>query len=336
MFNLPIVVESSSPINIKAQIAGQIQLLIALSKLHSGDTLPTVVEFAKHLGVNHNTVAAVYNDLIEYGYLIAQRGKGTFITNNEIVRKSRSHQRIYDLLAEAYDLATQFGLSASEFGVAAYSQACFTSLTVDTPLKVVFVAAEQYEKDVYEAIREEIGIPLSFLTWSESKANRRKSLKELKNAEFIITTAQLFWSVTSSSTSDIEVFAIDIKPNLDLLIQLSSLPRHARLLLVTLSKAESEAMKVSLEKAGINHLKIQAIEKENLQQNLKILEAAELVVVSSLIKNYVCQQFNIVDKVMVFNFHLNLDNISLLKARLAAVQSERTSDIAPNQTKIKI
>ncbi|MDJ0597021.1 MAG: GntR family transcriptional regulator [Pleurocapsa sp. MO_226.B13] len=325
MPNPPIVVKSSEPINIKAQIAGQIQLLIAKNELQSGDTLPTVVELAKHLGVNHNTVAAVYNDLIESGYLIAQRGKGTFVAENEIVKKSRSHQRVYALLAEAYDLATQFGLSAAEFGVAAYSQALFSSSTVDTPLKVVFVATKQLGENLCEAIREEIGVPLSFLPRSEISAKRKKSLEELRDADLVITTAQLLWSVTSSSTPDIEVFAIDVKPELELLIQLSSYPRHHKLLLVAEEKAKSEAMKVLLEKAGINHLNLQAIDKKELQQNPEILEQAELVLVSQRVENYVRQQFNIADRVMVFNFRLDNDNISLLKARLAAIQSERTT-----------
>ena len=325
MSNLPIVVDPDSPVNIKAQIIGQVQLLIALNELQSGDALPTVVEFAKHLGVNHNTVAAVYNDLIESGYLITQRGKGTFVTENEIVKKSRSHQHIYALLAEAYDLATQFGLSALEFGVAACSQALRSSHIVATPLKVVFVATEQLGENLCEAISSEIGIPLSFLPLSEISANRQKSLKELKAAKLIITTPQLFWSVTSSSAPEQEVFAINVKPNLELLIQLSSLPRHHKLLLVAEEKAESEAMKVSLEKAGINHLNLQAIDKKELQQNPTILEQAELVIVSPPVENYVRQQFDLAERVVVFNFRLDLDNMSLLKGRLAAIQSQRTT-----------
>ena len=325
MSNLPIVVDPGSPVNIKAQIIGQVQLLIALSELRSGDTLPTVVDLAKCLGVNHNTVAAVYNDLIESGYLIAQRGKGTFVTDNEIVKKSRSHQHIYALLAEAYDLATQFCLDAAEFGVAAYSQALLSSRTVAAPLKVVFVATEQLGENLCEAIKEEIGIPLSFLPWSEISANRQTSLKELKAAELVITTGELLWSVTSSSVPEQEVFAIDVKPNLELLIQLSSLPRHHKLLLVAEEKAESEAMKVSLEKAGIHHLNLQAIDKKELQQNSEILEQAELVIVSRLVENFVRQQFDLAEQVVVFNFRLDLDNMSLLKARLAAIQSSRTT-----------
>lgn len=323
MQNLPIIVNSDSPINIKAQIIGQVQLLITLNKLHSGDTLPTVVELAKHLGVNHNTVAAVYNDLIESGYLIAQRGKGTFVAQNEIVEKSRSHKHIYALLAEAYDLAALFGLSAAEFGVAAYSQALFSSCAVATSVKVVFVAAKQYGVDIHEAIRKEIGVPVLFLPWSDLKANRQKSLKELNNADLILTTAQLLWEVTSRAMSEQEVFALDVKPDMELLIQLSSLPRHHRVLLVAEEKATSEAMKVLLEKAGIRHLNIQAIDFDDLQQNPQILEQVELVVVSSSVENYVRQQFSQVERVIVFNFRLDLDNMSLLKARLAAIQSSQ-------------
>jgi DNA-binding transcriptional regulator YhcF (GntR family) len=323
MQNLPIIVEPSSPINIKAQIIGQVKLLIALNRLYSGDTLPTVVEFAKHLGVNHNTVATVYNDLTESGYLIAQRGKGTFVSSNQIVKKSRSHQHIYALLAEAFDIATQFGLTASEFGVAAYSQALLSSRTVATPLKLVFVATKQYGENIQEAISSEIGSPLFFIPWSDLEVNRQKSLKELKAADLIITTPQLLWEVTSRAMSEQEIFAIEIKPDLEFLIQLSSLPRHTQLLIVTEEKAESEAMKVSLEKAGIYHLNFQAINKKDLKQNIHILERIELIIVSPGVENYVRQHFSAINQVIVFNFCLNLDNMSLLKARLAAIQSPR-------------
>lgn len=325
MPNLPIVVDPSSPINIKAQIIGQVQLLIALSELQSGDSLPTVVEFAKDLGVNHNTVAAVYNELIESGYLVAQRGKGTFVAQNEIVKKTKTHQHIYALLAEAYEIASQFGLSAAEFGVAAYSQALLSSHAVATPLKVVFVATRQYGENICEKISSEIGVSLSFIPWSELETNCQKSLEELKNAELVITTAEQIWEVTSIATSEQEVFAIDVKPELELLIQLSSLPRCARVLLVTEEKAESEAMKVLLEQAGIHHLNLQAIDEEELQCHPKIRERVELVVVNPTVENRVRQQFNQVNQVIVFNFRLDLDNMSLLKARLATIQSERTT-----------
>ena len=83
---LPIIVNSSAPITINVQIAEQIKLLIAMEELQPGDALPTVTQLAKQVGVNHNTLAAVYNDLISSNYLIAQRGKGTFVADTQVVR----------------------------------------------------------------------------------------------------------------------------------------------------------------------------------------------------------------------------------------------------------
>ncbi|MBW4598316.1 MAG: GntR family transcriptional regulator [Calothrix sp. FI2-JRJ7] len=54
-----VIVETSAAITINAQVTEQIKVLIAHRKLQLDDALPTVTQLAKHLGVNHNTVAAV-------------------------------------------------------------------------------------------------------------------------------------------------------------------------------------------------------------------------------------------------------------------------------------
>lgn len=324
MPNLPIVVESTSPVNIKAQIAGQLQRLIALNELKPGEILPTVAELAKYLDVNHNTVAAVYNDLIKSGYLIAQRGKGTFVAEKEIVKKLRSHQCLYALLAEAYYTATQFGLSAVEFGVAAYSQALNASLVVATSLKVVFVASKLYREKIYEEIREEIGDPLSFFLLTGNKANHQKSLEKLiQGADLVITIAGFFDSVESIASPEQEIFVPNVKLNFELLRKLSSLPRSARLLVIADEKAESKEMQSLLEGARINHLFFQAIDTKDIQQNPKILKQAELFVVSPVVEDYIRQQVNIDDQVMVFNIRLDQDDMPLLKTRLATIELER-------------
>lgn len=81
-----VIVDTSAPITINAQVTEPIKLLIAHKKLKSDDALPTVTQLAKHLGVNHNTVAAIYSHLTETDYLVAQRGKGTFVANTQVVQ----------------------------------------------------------------------------------------------------------------------------------------------------------------------------------------------------------------------------------------------------------
>lgn len=322
-----IVVDSSSPINIKAQIAAQIKLKITKGILSSGDTMPTVIELAKHLGINHNTVAAVYNELIESGYLIAQRGKGTFIAQNETVEQSISHQNIYALLAKAYNLATQFGFNASDFSLASYAQAVLSSQQQANTINLVFIATKQYSEEIYEAIKAEIEVPILFLSWSNVKAKQSEALEKIETAELLITTTQHLWFATSIANPEQEVFAVDFKPDIELLIRLSSILRNARLLLVAEENAESEAMKEMLERAGIHHLNLQTADLNYLQSNPQILEQVDKVCVSRLVEDYVRQQLPSGERVIVFNFNLEPTNISLLKARLAAIQSEqKTAD----------
>jgi len=315
-----IVVDPQAPITIYAQIAGQVKLLIAMGELQPGEFLPKVIELAKDLGVSHNTVAAAYNDLVESGYLVTQRGKGTFVARTEAIKKSFSHQHFYNLLSQAFTAAAQFELGSSEFGTAAYAQAVRLTRQQAVPLKLVFVGSSQCPADVYSAVREEIGLPLSFLPWEDLEAGQSKALKELRAAELVITTGQHLWDVTQVVASEQEVIAIDVKPDLRLLTQISSLSRHARVLLVGQEEADSEVMKKMLEGAGISHLIFQAIDLKCLQQNLQLLEQVDGVCASRLVEHHVCQSSPQPSQVMVFNFSLDSGNLSVLKTRLAAIQ----------------
>jgi DNA-binding transcriptional regulator YhcF (GntR family) len=319
-----IVVEPQAPITINAQIIEQVKLLISIKELQSGSTLPTVVELAKHLGINHNTVAAVYNNLLESGYLVATRGKGTFIAQSLAVQNIRNRQPFYDLLAQAYKVAAQFGINPSEFGVAAYAQAVWSSRHRATPLKLVLVEEKQYEAILSEAIQSAIEAPVLFLDWKDLKAEQSKDLKELWLADLVITTAQYLWEVTSIATLSQEVCVVDVKPDLKLLIQFTSLPRHANLLIVAQEIADSEVMKKMLQQAGINHLNFQVIDLKFLEQNLQLLELSERVCASREVFDYVRQQSTQPEKVIIFNFSLEQINISVLKARITAIQEEKS------------
>lgn len=99
------------------QIAEQIHLLIHTGQLRPGERMPTVRSLAVNLGVNANTVARVYRDLQDRGFLELQRGAGTFIARTPPERPivlsqfksiERRTQRLITLCREA-------GFSLKEF-----------------------------------------------------------------------------------------------------------------------------------------------------------------------------------------------------------------------------
>lgn len=330
-----IVVELQAPITIHAQIIEQVKLLISIKELQPGSTLPTVVELAKHLGINHNTVAAVYNNLLESGYLVAKRGKGTFIAQSLAVENIINRQQVYDLLAKAYKVASQFGINPSEFGVAAYAQAVWSSRSQATSLKLVLIEEKQYGTILSEAIQSAIKAPVLFLDLKDLKAESPKDLKELWEADLAITTAQYLWEVTSITTPSQEICVVDLKPDLELLIQITSLPRHANLLIVAQEIADSEVMKKILQQTSILHLNFQAIDLNFLEQNLQLLELSDKVCASREVFDYVRQQSTPPEKVVIFNFSLESINISVLKARITAIQEEKSVFVLDRLTSAK-
>ncbi len=318
---ISITVNSQAPIQINAQIIEQIKLLIVGGKLKLGDNLPTVIQLAEYLQVNHNTVATVYNHLIEAGYLIAHRGRGTFVANTEVVQKLLSHQYFYNLLRQAYTAAAQFGLDPSEFGAAAYAQAVTLSQHQSDPLTLVFVECSQHQADMYlDAIQSEIKSSLLFLNLEDLKSGQPIALKKLLTADFVLTTAQHLWEVTQIATPEQEIMKIEAKPDLQVLIQISSLPRGARVLVTCYRKTDSEILKQMLEEAGISHLSLQAVDFEYIQRNCQLLDQVEAVYASPLMYHDVRKVSPQPEKVVLFNLSVKQTNISVLKARLAAIE----------------
>ncbi len=317
---LPIVVNSSAPITINAQIAEQIKLLIAMGELQPGDALPTVTQLAKQVGVNHNTLAAVYNDLISSDYLIAQRGKGTFVANTQVVRNIITNKQFYNLLGQAFSAAAIIGLSASEFGAAAYAQAVMLNRYSSTSLKLVFVGCSHQSADIYEVIKSEIKIPLSFLRFSDLNPSKPNTLQEILTADLVITTAQHQWEVIQLTAPEQEVISINIKPDIQLLTQISSKPRNTKVLVVSSSETDSEDMKRILVQAGISHISFQTIELKGLEQSPQLLSQFDVICASKVVEDYISQYNPHPERVMVFNFSIDESNMFVLKARIATIK----------------
>ena len=85
-----IEIEFNSPEAIYIQLRNQIVMEIAQDRLHDGDSLPSVRNLAKDLGVNMHTVNKAYAILREEGYLKLDRRKGAIVS----VEKNRKEAEL--------------------------------------------------------------------------------------------------------------------------------------------------------------------------------------------------------------------------------------------------
>ncbi|MEV0398310.1 GntR family transcriptional regulator [Polymorphospora rubra] len=78
--DLPVTVDTSSPVAPYEQVRAGIAELAATGRLAAGTRLPTVRRLAEDLGLAANTVARAYRELEQAG-LVETRGRhGTFVT----------------------------------------------------------------------------------------------------------------------------------------------------------------------------------------------------------------------------------------------------------------
>ncbi len=81
---MDIAFNRNNPIPIGIQVKEHIKMLIYSGDYKSGDKLPSINELALSLGVNKNTIAAVFKELQKEGYVESYRGKGVFVKGKKI------------------------------------------------------------------------------------------------------------------------------------------------------------------------------------------------------------------------------------------------------------
>ncbi|MGJ5672483.1 MAG: GntR family transcriptional regulator [Nostochopsis sp.] len=321
---LPIVIDAHAPLPITVQVSEQIKLLIAIEYLRPGDSLPTVIQLAEYLNINHNTIALVYSELIESGYLVAKRGRGTFVAESELVQKSISRDSLYKLLDQAFLIATQMGLNPFDFGLTAYAVGVSSNERKQVaPLKLVFIESLQSEADLYfHSLQSEIAHPLSLLYLEDLQTAQPIALRELSVSDLVITSAQYAWNVIQIAAPKHEVIGINYEPDLQLITQISTLNTGSRVLLVGQKPDEGKNMKRMLEKSSISHLHLQSVDIKSIEQNSQLLNHTDMICASKSVFNYICEISPNREKVVSFSFIINRASLSVLKTRLVAVQTK--------------
>ena len=72
-------IDRVSRVPLATQVARQFTWLIATGTISAGSHLPTIVDVARHVGVNFHTVRAAYQQLRDDGLVLTKRGSGTVV-----------------------------------------------------------------------------------------------------------------------------------------------------------------------------------------------------------------------------------------------------------------
>lgn len=97
------------------QIADHIRLEVADGRLEAGDRLPPIRNLAKDLGVNRDTVALAYEELVSAGVAVSTVGRGTFVAPVDAI-DAPSVEDFHAALAPLTERLVDFERARPQFG----------------------------------------------------------------------------------------------------------------------------------------------------------------------------------------------------------------------------
>lgn len=113
---LDVLIDYDRGVPVYRQIYEAVTAALATGALARDEQLPTIHELAQRLSVNPNTVARAYRELDQDGYIVSQRGVGTFPAEDReratsAADKQRALRTIFD---RAIAEASRYGIAASD------------------------------------------------------------------------------------------------------------------------------------------------------------------------------------------------------------------------------
>src|SRR5438876_9415574 len=112
---LEISVSRESDVPVGTQLAWKLKTLIATGGLAPREQLPGARELSEAVGVNVNTVRAVYSRLEEEGLLRSEHGRGTFVAE-----RPPASDALARITAEAIDRARTAGVDPRDVAAALF------------------------------------------------------------------------------------------------------------------------------------------------------------------------------------------------------------------------
>jgi DNA-binding transcriptional regulator YhcF (GntR family) len=142
---MDLTVNRQSQLPIHVQLKAQLTHLIQAGQLAPGTRLPTVRQLAGFLRINRNTAARVFADLEREGYLMCERGRGTFVAQPRADRGAAPPRMttLARLVDKTLAQAQRLGFRGSEFAAALYTRANAVPARVPRKLPVLFNAADR-------------------------------------------------------------------------------------------------------------------------------------------------------------------------------------------------
>ena len=242
--------------------------------------MPVVRHLAGSLGINYNTVRAVYRDLARSGYVVSRQGRGTFVAASP-PSSGDPLQRIRDRLDDVLMEAEHVGVTPDAFALLAYRRAkLFAPET--RRVRLLFVECNSAEVEFHSrTIAEYTGLQPRSLLLSQLQRRRRPLPQDF---DILATTLFHFAEVQEIVGHGREVLSLMVEPSYsEVVAYLMPLPPGSRVALVCTSRRNAKKIENALLGIGLTHLRFRPVAFEDEAALTRAFRDADEIYVSRMV-----------------------------------------------------
>jgi DNA-binding transcriptional regulator YhcF (GntR family) len=323
---MEIKIDRKNRLPIHSQLQAQLVHLIQTRRLSAGTRLPTVRQLAGFLRINRNTVAKVFAEMEREGYLECIAGKGTFVAaaKRESKKKLERVQELLTIVDEAIQRAKKIGFSPEDLSLTLFARTQTAESEVGPKPGLLFVECNESDTDLFRTqLEEELGQKIDSMLL-EALSQKVAEDRDFFNRYHIIVTT--FYHIRDVQTiidkQGIEVFGLMPDTSVGTLMRLMALPEGTVLGIACHSSVGTENIKLSIERAGLKHLRVVTGAGDRKESLAEMIKASTVVVCSSLIEKEVRAIPGAEKREIIVEYKkLEQAGIDMLRSRLAEINT---------------
>jgi len=303
------------PLGIKEQLKRQLKTMIEDGSVTAGEMLLSAKDMALFLNINRNTVASVYKELEQKGFLKIAKGSGTFVRETAPQKDKRPLKKIFNL---AYEHAVQSGFSFKDINNFFITGLLEKSRDARRGGKVILIDCS-YEvlATLDQKIKTRCDIDSHFMLIQDIKKVPGKFLKRAKEYDLIICSMNHMEELKAAVPDlPVETIGFLIKTDFEIMNQIMQLTAGISVGYCCISKKSSKAFfKTTMLSSGssLNRVHVGIGDKKGIQT---MVESCDIIFATHYVYDTLIENFPTKKKVHCVNLDIDSENIDFILSKL--------------------
>ncbi len=312
---MDIKIIKSFPLGIKEQLIRQLITMIETQFYNEGDMLLSAKDLATYLSINRNTVASVYKELEQSGYLKIIKGSGTYVRQTTPLKNANALEQIFD---NAYIEALDSGHTPEQIDNFFISGLLQKTISSKKAGKVILIDCNYEVLDTLDKqIKRECDIESHFMLIQDIEKFPDKFIKRIKGYDLILCGMNHMEELkTAIPHLSVETIGFMIKTNFTIMNHLTQIPRGTSVGFCCISQKSSEAFfKTTLISTGLSLKRVHAGISDILRIE-HILKECDLIFATNYVYNKFIETYPTLKTVHRVDLEIDQANLDFILSRL--------------------